>query len=37
MATLLDGLATSFDQELKDKERDMNQAHAESKDSAEGS
>jgi ankyrin repeat protein len=28
MTTLLDGLATSFDQELKDKERDMNQAHA---------
>ncbi|KAF8631274.1 hypothetical protein AX15_002600 [Amanita polypyramis BW_CC] len=28
MATLLDSLASSFDQELKDKERDMNQAHA---------
>src|SRR6202042_2177401 len=28
MTTLLDSLAASFDQELKDKERDMNQAHA---------
>ncbi|PFH52591.1 hypothetical protein AMATHDRAFT_139534 [Amanita thiersii Skay4041] len=28
MATLLDSLAASFDQELKDKERDTNQAHA---------
>jgi transcription factor MBP1 len=28
MTTMLDGLATSFDQELREKERDMNQAHA---------
>lgn len=28
MATLLDHLASSFDQELKDKERDMTQAHS---------
>ena len=28
MATLLDSLASSFDQELKDKERDTNQAHS---------
>ncbi|PCH41176.1 apses-domain-containing protein [Wolfiporia cocos MD-104 SS10] len=28
MATMLDGLATTFDQELKDKERDFNQASA---------
>ncbi|KAK2466419.1 hypothetical protein APHAL10511_002061 [Amanita phalloides] len=28
MATLLDSLASSYDQELKDKERDTNQAHA---------
>lgn len=28
MASMLDSLATSFDQELRDKERDMTQAHA---------
>ena len=28
MASLLDSLAASFDQELRDKERDLNQAHA---------
>lgn len=28
MASMLDSLAASFDQELRDKERDMNQAHA---------